>query len=384
MAFFDSLTKLEFPSEENIKRTLSLPILQNLHLNDINCNDITFPSSTIFPSDCAIEFKYWLKQVQDRLDNVRLTYIFLMYYFDKKNSDMFYYYVNFIYYQIFSIFDNIYYLLNIYYQMDLDPRSFIEEKVIEQLKINNKDLYNYLIELYKNGDYKKGSDIRNSFVHGYLPTNIKSGLVFENGYCITDETIKKFEEENIILIVNEKSLEKLDKFLSDDEKIMIKCIKNTPQPRKCMQKFLKKLKFSEENIKLIIEHSETKKTTTIIRKIKRLERMKSDCMKESMITDKQGLTSFNKNFFTKNDYHFKYFTKKEKEEIIRNSKRKIRSVSYGGIDYTKPKEFKDNIEQLITLLSETLIEFKIKLNLVKSCYPLDTLTGGTAIAGFRL
>lgn len=187
---------LEYPNEKEWNETVeNSPPLKKLYLrlnSDIKCDrDIASP---LFD----IEFEVWLRQINDRLRNLYMTYIFLMHYFKKgiPNNEysisqtkdnrsvkylphleeksywinyLFYYYVEIFYFQAFSAWDCIYHLINVYYQMDIKPNKQFNRNVMEKLKDKNGNLHKLLEDQEKNEVLKKARRLRIGFTHNLLP-----------------------------------------------------------------------------------------------------------------------------------------------------------------------------------------------------------------------
>jgi hypothetical protein len=154
--------------------------------------------------------------LNNKVGNLRLSYIFLAYYYsigipDKKWYEysesvtikyfpnfgkehfyllyFFHFWVKVFYIEFFSICDSIWELLHQYYSIFGDPKEKFEKKM-QKLKEKSPSLFNFLKEInqqYKD-EYGKAETIRNQIVHGRPPYQMMSSL-----------TIKKVSDEEYIL-----------------------------------------------------------------------------------------------------------------------------------------------------------------------------------------
>jgi hypothetical protein len=187
---------LDYPDEKEWNEIVkNSPVLKKLHLK-IN-SDIKYDNDVFNPL-YDFEFEIWLRQINNRLFNIYMTYIFLMHYFNKgipddKHSDsrgknnktvrflphsgeksywikyLFYYYVEVLYFQAFSVWDSIHHLINVYYQMDIEPRLGFNENVMKKLKDKNIILHKLLKKQKENEVFEKAHRLRRDFTHNFLP-----------------------------------------------------------------------------------------------------------------------------------------------------------------------------------------------------------------------
>jgi hypothetical protein len=376
----DQLWTLGFTEEEyRIIMTKNLPYLKS--------------DPTPFPDECKRYFDDWQLQICERLGNIRLTYILCMHYFNKgipddtycdtsgkdgfyakyfpdfKDGDwlylyMFHYYVRYLYYQIFTVIDVTYHLINIYYQMKVDQGIGVEYEVVKQLKVKNEDLYTYITNIYKDDIYKKSKIFRNIFIHRHSQGTNSPSVVMEEYFRITDKAIEEFKKNYATLIINEDTLKELSALFGNEEMIILTRLKDMEFDRQGLVEFLKKLRFNQDTIDIIIEKSK-KNTRKIDQKIRFLEAIKTDCVKKNNIKDSFMYLPLENGCVSKNDLKRNFFKSNELKEIIKNSQSVV-TTGVGILGYVKSKEFKDNIDKLLELLSNYLKELKIKLEVTKA------------------
>ena len=77
-----------------------------------------------------------------------------------------------LYVSIFGIRDSIIELLNMFYGIDAPANLRLKKAVMDWLKDNKRDVYDFLDGFFIDGIYKKASDFRNKFVHGFAPSEV--------------------------------------------------------------------------------------------------------------------------------------------------------------------------------------------------------------------
>ena len=145
----------------------------------------------------------WVNYLIGRLFEVRKSFVFMIYYFNKgipddewkKNGDdggieyftkpmtnrqlhimsEFCYYVDIFYYKIFSVFDSLGHLLNEMFSLGLIDNNVNFKSAIKKLKNNNGDLYAELTKIRGNHEFVKANKLRNYFTHYFSPCEIGPG-----------------------------------------------------------------------------------------------------------------------------------------------------------------------------------------------------------------
>ena len=192
----------DVPSAEDRKRLIEgSAILECMNLEILfksNDNDIN-----LFMRQ--IEFQNWLRAFNNRIGELYLTYIMLMHFYSKGIPDeewyispgrngesteyfphfeekhhgikyFFDYFVSVFYYQLFSIWDSIPHLINVYYGFEINPDLKFLSKVMKKLETKNAVLYKLLFDLRQNEVYRKANKLRNDLTHNFTPTDIDSGI----------------------------------------------------------------------------------------------------------------------------------------------------------------------------------------------------------------
>lgn len=185
--------------------------------------------------------------LNNKLGGLRLNYSFLRLYYDKGIPDekvfqqdeekggiryfpnfrtehyarkfWFGYYLDVFYFKLFSVYDAVYHLLNVYYNMEFKPSPSFNRKVLSKLEHTNVELYMLFDEITKSEAYEQARRLRNDLTHNFPPNytgpritieeeeidgNVyiseKLGIGVEN-YITTSKFIKNIED-NLVKLKN--------------------------------------------------------------------------------------------------------------------------------------------------------------------------------------
>ena len=88
--------------------------------------------------------------------------------------------------RLFTLIDNLYYILNINYDLDVPEGLGFRKNLVSALSHVNQDLSDYLSKLIKDERYDRAQTIRNDFTHNHSPLNLTSGFKkVENGHTFS-------------------------------------------------------------------------------------------------------------------------------------------------------------------------------------------------------
>jgi len=151
------------------------------------------------------EYPSWLRLLNNRLSDVRTTYVVARHHFDKGIPDdewfrspgrnglsveywpnfktkhhyikhFFDYYVDVFYYKVFSALDTLPQLLNAYFQMDVKPGRGAVTKIMKELSHRNETLFQFLDGLQENSTYQTARNIRNDLAHNFPDVDVGPGV----------------------------------------------------------------------------------------------------------------------------------------------------------------------------------------------------------------
>ncbi|MBM7623696.1 Cthe_2314 family HEPN domain-containing protein [Sporohalobacter salinus] len=213
-----------FPTKEERKEiSQSIPYFKELRL------EVDYNSTNEHDIFSVREFKSWLRQFNNRIGEVKLSYIMAIYYYKMRIPDenwhispghigqsveyfpdfeekhfcikyFFDYYADIFYYKIFGVWDSIYHLINVFYCINI--KGFEVEfkgKLMRKLKKHNIELYKYFQGLRENPVYKKANKIRNDLTHNFPSNDVGPGVErSDRGYTVLKVgdyiTSKEFKE----------------------------------------------------------------------------------------------------------------------------------------------------------------------------------------------
>ena len=180
----------------------------------------------------AIELHGLIYEVQQRLSDVRRSYILMMFYYKQgipdqrwyispgRNGESVQYYPDFeerhfhikgwfdyysdtLYYKLFSAWDVVGHILNVKYDLKVDMVYF--GKAVEALKSKHPSLHANFAGVRESPVFKKASTIRNDITHNYLPNT--AGMAVYRGSKSTTVGLKKYVPSDEIIANVQEILE---------------------------------------------------------------------------------------------------------------------------------------------------------------------------------
>ncbi|TWI57055.1 Cthe_2314 family HEPN domain-containing protein [Halalkalibacter nanhaiisediminis] len=159
----------------------------------------------LFGYDNGVELKYWVREYNNRAFDLTQNYTLLKSYFDAgipddewyispgKNGASISYFPHFeerhfanlywfgFYMESFftraeGLIDTVYHLVNVKFNLGVEPKLGFRKKVLNELETVDKDLFDYLNDLPQNIKFKKMNEYRNNLVHNFRPSQIDSGI----------------------------------------------------------------------------------------------------------------------------------------------------------------------------------------------------------------
>ena len=148
----------------------------------------------------SIEIRELIWQLHYREVDVAKSFVFLRYYFEKgipddewyKSpgdngssiqyyphfethhfviKDWFDYYSDTYYHKLFSAWDTIGHIINVYFKLGIKPERVYFPNAITELKKIEPDLSNKLSSVINSSSYQKAKSLRNDITHNYLPSS---------------------------------------------------------------------------------------------------------------------------------------------------------------------------------------------------------------------
>ena len=192
MSFF------EFPSKDDYQKISKVVSFEKIlsYIHNYTNKSSSAKSTKDFIKN--IELREWVVQLQNRVADVRKSYVMLTYYYNKgipdkewyispgkegKSiqyyphfdevhfyiKDWFDYYSDTFYYKLFSAWDTLGQMLNVKYDLNLKEPSF--SRVLKELRKCHNILYAKLTKITNNTVFKEAKKIRNDITHNYLPSS---------------------------------------------------------------------------------------------------------------------------------------------------------------------------------------------------------------------
>lgn len=107
-----------------------------------------------------------------------------------------------MYLKLFSIWDSITELLDIFYELHVEHNTGFKFKVIKRLKQNKPDVVNFLENnVFKAPLYIQASNFRNNFTHGIAPSEISNEFILKKDELVD---IKKWDADGKTIITEKK------------------------------------------------------------------------------------------------------------------------------------------------------------------------------------
>lgn len=238
---------LKYPSEEEWNNICKEhEIINNLYLDGKSTGKST---NGVLDFYYNLQFQEFLMQFNNKLGEVRMTYIFLMNYFktnipDKElikpgesggikyfpkfedkdfyNKMMFDYYCDIFYHKFFSVWDFKFHLINIYYRLEIKSNPSFNRNVMDRLSKKDHDLFTFLNKNNHDNEMEIGRDFRNDLTHNYPPNYVggiaekeeRDGDIVISGkvrYTSTSEFVNNINR--LIELLNECIIELEKKFI---------------------------------------------------------------------------------------------------------------------------------------------------------------------------
>lgn len=233
---------MEAITNESIKQVNQKYEIANVPNLNVNLEKVEFHSEF-----GRILYNDYELNLNNKLGGLRLNYSFLRLYFDRGIPDgkvfhqdynkggiryfpdfkaehyarkfWFGYYLDIFYFKLFSVYDSIYHLLNVYYDMECVPSLGFNKEVLLRLENTNLELFRLLEEMLKSESYKRARDLRNDLIHNFPPNYIGPRITIEkekigdkeyiseslgigvNNYVTTSNFMKNIED-NMDLLKN--------------------------------------------------------------------------------------------------------------------------------------------------------------------------------------
>lgn len=194
----------KYPAKEDWLK-ISGDKIDSLDKLQIENSKKTFNTLDFDGSYHAIQLNYWLQEFNNKAFDLIANYTLLKSYYDAGIPDdewfkspgdngqsvqyfphfkeehhgnlyWFGFYMDSYYTRFESLIDAIYHVINVKYQLNVEPSMGFRGKVLKQLETSDKDLYDYLKALPSNAIYKQINEYRNNIVHNYRPNQIDSGF----------------------------------------------------------------------------------------------------------------------------------------------------------------------------------------------------------------
>lgn len=148
----------------------------------------------------SIDLDSWVLCSNNRIFDIRKSYIFLMFYYEQGIPDdkwwsqdtghvryfpnfepkhyfiktNFDYYADTFYYKMFSSWDTVGQIINIAFNLRIPNEDVTFYRAHQQLKNSNTVLYDRLNLLINENEFKKAKKLRNALTHNYPPLDVSS------------------------------------------------------------------------------------------------------------------------------------------------------------------------------------------------------------------
>lgn len=181
------------------------------------------------------ELKEWLRLFNNRLGEVRQTYIFLTHYYNMGIPDsnwmkspgdngesiqyypefeekhhyikhMYDYYSDIFFFKFFSAWETLFHFYNVYYKLKIPPNVRFKFQVLKELEKINSELYESIEVVHKSEVFSRFTKHRNDITHNYSPNEIAPELYHDNNgmtvYGVGKYTPTIEIQNNIIQVIN--------------------------------------------------------------------------------------------------------------------------------------------------------------------------------------
>ncbi|PAD30041.1 Cthe_2314 family HEPN domain-containing protein [Paenibacillus sp. 7523-1] len=225
------LEYLSYPSRDEWRK-----IVNEIDLNSKLSIEIEFPDpEDIFDLFDNQEQKDWLRLFNNRLGEVRQTYIFLTHYFNMGIPDdnwnkspgdngesiqyfpdfeekhhyikhMYDYYSDIFFFKFFSAWETLFHFYNVYFEFRLPQKLGFKYQVLKELEKINSELYESIKSVHDSEAFEKFTKLRNDITHNYSPSEITPGIYhYDNGmtaFGVGKYTTTRDIQNNIIQIID--------------------------------------------------------------------------------------------------------------------------------------------------------------------------------------
>lgn len=220
---------VDFPSEEDWKRIYNASVCPRLYtqLNSL-LESLQFGDG-VMEFTRRIEVRELVWQLHHRQVDLAKSYVLMCFYFDKgipdeewykspgddgisiqyfpnfekKHfivKDWFDYYSNAFYYSLFSAWDTVGHILNVYFRLGLQPERVYFASAVSKLQHSDLDLWRKLDDVLNSPVYQKAKSLRNDITHNYLPSSTGLGITTRKSETVitTSVGIRKYVTSNEI------------------------------------------------------------------------------------------------------------------------------------------------------------------------------------------
>lgn len=220
----------EFPAQENWRLIHNASTFKKIYSVLDSLESSGHPAGDFFQE---LEMRKWLYEIRQRIEDVAISYFFMMFYYEKgipdkrwyispgANGESIQYYPDFeevhrgikmwfdyfsdtLYYKLFSAWDLVGHFLNVKYDLKIPKRDVYFSIALQKLGNEDKDrnLYKWLNDIKKLPAYEKAHKIRKDITHNYLPhsggINVKrhgqSITIDLNDYIPSEEIVTNAQE----------------------------------------------------------------------------------------------------------------------------------------------------------------------------------------------
>lgn len=236
--------KHSYPSLEDAKEISKKFDFKRFKIVNGNIKDIKEPNDDVTKLRIVFSNKTLKLNLWNRLMDVQKSFIFMIFYYEKGIPDdvwwespgksgysvsyypkfsnqnfsdkmNFDYYTDFFYYKLFSSWDTIGHILNLFHQLEINERDVYLNRCVNKLKYKCENLYKELKKIIKNEDYTKANRIRHDITHNFPPNRIGPGIkeTETEKEKIIRITVGEYTTSNEIVDNVYKSLELMSKTL---------------------------------------------------------------------------------------------------------------------------------------------------------------------------
>lgn len=224
------LEYLSYPSREEWRKIVDQVNLNKLSI-EINFSDTQNIIELFFDNQ---ERNEWLRLFNNRLGEVRQTYIFLTHYFNMGIPDdtwykspgdngetiqyypnfeekhfyikhMYDYYVDIFYFKFFSAWETSFHFYNTYFELKIPPKVGFKYQVLKEIKEIDLELFESIDEVHSSEAFIKFLKLRNDITHNFSPSEVDPGINhYENGlttFGVGKYTPTREIQSNIIQII---------------------------------------------------------------------------------------------------------------------------------------------------------------------------------------